>query len=116
MTLLIRATYPKLANLLPYTPESLPTCIHRVDNFSRPRRDGSMRILTSLGGLGLFAAAALAQAPVATDFATEPTRRPVEPITVTMLPAAAIAPTPVVAAPPVVPMGYSGEQLLPMSE
>src|SRR5436305_13108672 len=112
MTLLIRATYPKLANLLPYTPESLPTCIHRVDNFSRPRRDGPMRILASLGGLGLFAAAALAQAPVKTDFATDTARRPVEPVSVTVLPAPAVAP--VMVAPAVVPMGYSAEQLLRM--
>jgi hypothetical protein len=73
-----------------------------------------MRILASLGGLGLFAAAALAQAPVKTDFATDTARRPVEPISVTMLPAPAVAP--VVLAPAVVPMGYSAEQLLRMNE
>ena len=75
-----------------------------------------MRILASLGGLGLLATAALAQAPVRTDFATDASRRPVEPITVTMLPAPTPAPVPVVAAPAVAPMGYSAEQLLHMSE
>jgi hypothetical protein len=77
-----------------------------------------MRILTSLGGFGLFAAAALAQAPIETDFATDPGRRPVAPVTVTMLPAAAVVPAPMAVAPPPlpVPMGYSGEQLLRMSE
>ena len=80
-----RATYPKLADLLSYTRDSLPTCMGWADNFPRPRRDGPMRTLTSLGVVGLLATAALAQAPVKTDFATDPGRRPVEPITVTML-------------------------------
>ena len=73
-----------------------------------------MRTLASLGGLGLFAAAALAQAPTKTDFATDTGRRPVDPVSVTMLPAPAVAP--VVIAPAITPMGYSGEQLLRMNE
>lgn len=73
-----------------------------------------MRILASLGGLGLLAAAAMAQPPVQTDFATDASRRPVEPIRVTVLPVAAVVPVPVAPAP--VPMGYSAEQLLRMKE
>jgi hypothetical protein len=73
-----------------------------------------MRILASLAGLCLFAAAALAQAPTKGDFATDKGRRPVEPITVTMLPAPVV--TPVLMKPAFVPMGYSGDQLLRMSE
>jgi hypothetical protein len=77
-----------------------------------------MRTLTSLGVVGLLATAALAQAPVKTDFATDPGRRPVEPITVTMLPAPApaVLTAPVVAVPAIPKMGYSGEQLLHMTE
>ena len=77
-----------------------------------------MRILASLGGLGLFAAAVVAQGPIRTDFATDTSRRPVEPISVTMLPAPApvVAPAPVAVAPAIPRMGYSGEQLLRMSE
>src|SRR6478609_4961750 len=88
----------------------------RAENFPRPRRDEPMRILTTLGGVALLAAAALAQPPVKTDFATDTSRRPVEPITVTMLPASMPAPAPLVAAPAVAPMGYSAEQLLHMTE
>lgn len=73
-----------------------------------------MHILASLGGLGLMAAAALAQAPVKTEFAMDKGRQPVQAITVTMLPAPAVSPLPV--RPPITPMGYSGEQLLRMSE
>jgi hypothetical protein len=74
-----------------------------------------MRILASLGGVGLLTTSVLAQAPVKTDFATDASRRPAEPITVTMLPAPAANPVPVVAV-PVAPMGYSAEQLLHMTE
>jgi hypothetical protein len=73
-----------------------------------------MRIVMSLAGLGLLAAAAIAQPPAPTDFATDASRRPIEPITVTVLPAAAVIPVPV--APPLAPMGYSAEQLLRMKE
>src|SRR5690349_17341155 len=75
-----------------------------------------MRILTSLGGVVVFATAALAQGPVKTDFATDASRRPVEPITVSVLPAAVPAPIPVVAGPAFAPMGYGAEQLLHMTE
>lgn len=81
-----------------------------------------MRILASLGGLGLFAAAALAQVPPTTEFATDPTRHPGEPISVTMLPApglatVAVPPAPVAGYSPLTPpMGYSGELLLRMKE
>jgi hypothetical protein len=73
-----------------------------------------MRIRASLGGLGLLATVALAQPPVQTDFATDTSRRPVLPVTVTVLPAAAVIPAP--PAPPLVPTGYSAEQLLQMKE
>lgn len=75
-----------------------------------------MRILMSLGGVALVVTTALAQGPVKTDFATDASRRPVEPITVTMLPAPAPAAIPVVATPAIAPMGYSAEQLLHMTE
>jgi len=75
-----------------------------------------MRILATQASVALFAATALAQAPVKTDFATDASRRPVEPITVTMLPAPATPANPVAAAPVVAPMGYSAEQLLHMTE
>jgi len=73
-----------------------------------------MRILASLGGLALLAASAVAQAPAKSEFATAPTRRPIEPISVTMLPAPVAAAIPV--KPAITPMGYSAEQLLRMSE
>ena len=73
-----------------------------------------MRILMSLGGLGLLAAAALAQPPAQTDFATDASRRPAPVVTVSVLPAAAVIPGP--PAPPMVPTGYSAEQLLRMKE
>lgn len=73
-----------------------------------------MRILPTLGGLGLLAAAALAQPPVQTDFATDASRWPVQPVSVTVLPPPAPASAP---ASPINPRrGYSGEQLLRMSE
>ena len=73
-----------------------------------------MRILATLGGLGLFATAVLAQPSVQTDFATDASRWPVQPVSVTVLPAPAPAPVPIA---PVNPrMGYSAEQLLRMSE
>src|SRR6478609_8371068 len=75
-----------------------------------------MRILMTLGGVALLAAVALAQPPVKTDFATDTSRRPVEPITVTMLPASMPASAPLVPARAVAPMGYSAEQLLHMTE
>ena len=77
-----------------------------------------MRILTTLGGLGLFTAVSLAQPPVTTEFATDPGRYITGPVTVSVLPAAAPTP-PLIPAPPPplpVPMGYSAEQLLRMSE
>ena len=73
-----------------------------------------MRIVMSLGGLGLLAAAVLAQPPAQTDFATDACRRPVQPVTVTVLPAAAVIPA--APAPPPVMSGYSAEQLLRMKE
>jgi hypothetical protein len=73
-----------------------------------------MHILASLGGLALMATGVVAQAPTKTEFAIDPTRRPVDPISVTMLPAPVVAPIPTKSV--IAPMGYSAEQLLRMSE
>jgi hypothetical protein len=73
-----------------------------------------MRIRASFEFLLLFSGIASAQDTVKTEFATDESRPPIAPITVTVLPPPTVAPVAVV--PTFRPMGYSAEQLLHMSE
>lgn len=73
-----------------------------------------MRSVASLGGFLLCTTLVSAQTPTKTEFATDTSRHAGQPITVSMLPAPTATPLP--RTPLIVPMGFSGDQLMRMKE